>query len=147
MKRRAWVSLTNINNAAFVCFLQNAEVSVFEVNIRFIGGLLAAYYLSGQEVSASEWLSHVGNGNAERKEGSSSTFFCSFGFTPGGRFWSFIETLCPVITSLFGLYTFSPSVQFTLVFIPSRAVFPPGANASQRHVRSTVTVELEKKNI
>ncbi|KAG7251455.1 hypothetical protein CRUP_017531, partial [Coryphaenoides rupestris] len=27
----------------------NAEVSVFEVNIRFIGGLLAAYYLSGQE--------------------------------------------------------------------------------------------------
>uniref|UniRef100_A0A9J8A236 alpha-1,2-Mannosidase n=1 Tax=Cyprinus carpio carpio TaxID=630221 RepID=A0A9J8A236_CYPCA len=28
----------------------NAEVSVFEVNIRFIGGLLAAYYLSGQEV-------------------------------------------------------------------------------------------------
>lgn len=31
-------------------FLQNAEVSVFEVNIRFIGGLLAAYYLSGQEV-------------------------------------------------------------------------------------------------
>lgn len=29
---------------------QNAEVSVFEVNIRFIGGLLAAYYLSGQEV-------------------------------------------------------------------------------------------------
>ncbi|TNN24212.1 Mannosyl-oligosaccharide 1,2-alpha-mannosidase IB [Liparis tanakae] len=32
-------------------FSQNAEVSVFEVNIRFIGGLLAAYYLSGQEVS------------------------------------------------------------------------------------------------
>lgn len=26
-------------------------MSVFEVNIRFIGGLLAAYYLSGQEVS------------------------------------------------------------------------------------------------
>lgn len=25
-------------------------MSVFEVNIRFIGGLLAAYYLSGQEV-------------------------------------------------------------------------------------------------
>lgn len=24
---------------------------MFEVNIRFIGGLLAAYYLSGQEVS------------------------------------------------------------------------------------------------
>uniref|UniRef100_A0A673HLS4 alpha-1,2-Mannosidase n=1 Tax=Sinocyclocheilus rhinocerous TaxID=307959 RepID=A0A673HLS4_9TELE len=31
-------------------FSVNAEVSVFEVNIRFIGGLLAAYYLSGQEV-------------------------------------------------------------------------------------------------
>lgn len=58
-------------------FLQNAEVSVFEVNIRFIGGLLAAYYLSGQEVSAPEWQSHLGKGNAERKEGSSSMFFCS----------------------------------------------------------------------
>lgn len=32
---------------------QNSEVSVFEVNIRFIGGLLAAYYLSGEEVSHS----------------------------------------------------------------------------------------------
>uniref|UniRef100_A0A673W7G9 alpha-1,2-Mannosidase n=1 Tax=Salmo trutta TaxID=8032 RepID=A0A673W7G9_SALTR len=31
-------------------FSVNAEVSVFEVNIRFIGGLLATYYLSGQEV-------------------------------------------------------------------------------------------------
>ncbi|XP_024245220.1 mannosyl-oligosaccharide 1,2-alpha-mannosidase IB [Oncorhynchus tshawytscha] len=31
-------------------FSVNAEVSVFEVNIRFTGGLLAAYYLSGQEV-------------------------------------------------------------------------------------------------
>lgn len=50
-------------------------------------------------------------------------------------------------TSLFGLYTFSLSVLFTLVFIPSRAVFPPGANASHRHVRSTVTVELENKNV
>lgn len=35
----------------FFFFNQNSEVSVFEVNIRFIGGLLAAYYLSGQEVS------------------------------------------------------------------------------------------------
>ena len=26
----------------------DATVSVFEANIRFIGGLLAAYYLSGQ---------------------------------------------------------------------------------------------------
>lgn len=31
--------------------LQNAEISVFEVNIRFVGGLLSAYYLSGKEVS------------------------------------------------------------------------------------------------
>uniref|UniRef100_A0A8C4RKK5 alpha-1,2-Mannosidase n=1 Tax=Erpetoichthys calabaricus TaxID=27687 RepID=A0A8C4RKK5_ERPCA len=28
----------------------NAEVSVFEVNIRFVGGLLSAFYLSGEEV-------------------------------------------------------------------------------------------------
>ncbi|KAK2500340.1 hypothetical protein MC885_002082, partial [Smutsia gigantea] len=28
---------------------RNAEVSVFEVNIRFVGGLLSAYYLSGEE--------------------------------------------------------------------------------------------------
>lgn len=47
------MSPTNINNPVTVsAFFQNAEVSVFEVNIRFIGGLLAAYYLSGQEVSA-----------------------------------------------------------------------------------------------
>ncbi|KAL7988447.1 hypothetical protein Chor_007366 [Crotalus horridus] len=32
-------------------FSVNSEVSVFEVNIRFIGGLLAAYYLSGQEAA------------------------------------------------------------------------------------------------
>ncbi|CAI5684259.1 mannosyl-oligosaccharide 1,2-alpha-mannosidase IA [Oreochromis niloticus] len=31
-------------------FNVNAEVSVFEVNIRFVGGLLSAYYLSGKEV-------------------------------------------------------------------------------------------------
>lgn len=31
-------------------FQQNAEISVFEVNIRFVGGLLSAYYLSGEEV-------------------------------------------------------------------------------------------------
>jgi len=36
----------------FFCalFPQNAEISVFEVNIRFVGGLLSAYYLSGKEV-------------------------------------------------------------------------------------------------
>ncbi|CAL8318221.1 unnamed protein product [Merluccius merluccius] len=31
-------------------FNLNTEVSVFEVNIRFVGGLLSAYYLSGKEV-------------------------------------------------------------------------------------------------
>ncbi|KAM7368411.1 hypothetical protein PAMP_014633 [Pampus punctatissimus] len=31
-------------------FNVNADVSVFEVNIRFVGGLLSAYYLSGKEV-------------------------------------------------------------------------------------------------
>uniref|UniRef100_A0A8C1GMY6 alpha-1,2-Mannosidase n=1 Tax=Cyprinus carpio TaxID=7962 RepID=A0A8C1GMY6_CYPCA len=31
-------------------FNMNAEISVFEVNIRFVGGLLSAYYLSGKEV-------------------------------------------------------------------------------------------------
>lgn len=49
---------------------QNAEVSVFEVNIRFIGGLLAAYYLSGQEVRTLNFLSfHI---------------FTSFIFSPVG---------------------------------------------------------------
>lgn len=71
MKKRTWVSLANTNNAAFVSFLQNAEVSVFEVNIRFIGGLLAAYYLSGQEVSAPEWRWDKGALNE-------SMFFCLF---------------------------------------------------------------------
>ncbi|KAI3364475.1 hypothetical protein L3Q82_011267, partial [Scortum barcoo] len=32
-------------------FNVNAEVSVFEVNIRFVGGLLSAYYLSGKEAT------------------------------------------------------------------------------------------------
>ncbi|XP_073532044.1 mannosyl-oligosaccharide 1,2-alpha-mannosidase IA [Phyllobates terribilis] len=31
-------------------FNVNAEVSVFEVNIRFVGGLLSAYYLCGEEI-------------------------------------------------------------------------------------------------
>lgn len=38
--------------SVFTLSPQNSEVSVFEVNIRFIGGLLAAYYLSGEEVSS-----------------------------------------------------------------------------------------------
>lgn len=32
-------------------FLQSGEASLFEVNIRYIGGLLSAYYLTGEEVS------------------------------------------------------------------------------------------------
>lgn len=40
----------------FFFMFQNSEVSVFEVNIRFIGGLLAAYYLSGQEVRILEGI-------------------------------------------------------------------------------------------
>ncbi|XP_063299550.1 mannosyl-oligosaccharide 1,2-alpha-mannosidase IA [Pelobates fuscus] len=31
-------------------FNVNAEVSIFEVNIRFVGGLLSAYYLTGEEI-------------------------------------------------------------------------------------------------
>lgn len=31
-------------------YFQNGEASLFEVNIRYIGGLLAAYYLTGEEV-------------------------------------------------------------------------------------------------
>ncbi|ELR52140.1 Mannosyl-oligosaccharide 1,2-alpha-mannosidase IA, partial [Bos mutus] len=40
---QAWVE-ENLN------FNVNAEVSVFEVNIRFVGGLISAYYLSGAEI-------------------------------------------------------------------------------------------------
>ncbi|XP_009871297.1 PREDICTED: mannosyl-oligosaccharide 1,2-alpha-mannosidase IB-like, partial [Apaloderma vittatum] len=40
-------------------FSVNSEVSVFEVNIRFIGGLLAAYYLSGQEVRRLEGVYEI----------------------------------------------------------------------------------------
>ncbi|XP_069742958.1 mannosyl-oligosaccharide 1,2-alpha-mannosidase IA isoform X4 [Narcine bancroftii] len=35
-------------------FNVHAEVSVFEVNIRFVGGLLSAYYLSGEEIFRSK---------------------------------------------------------------------------------------------
>jgi hypothetical protein len=31
--------------------LQSGEASLFEVNIRYIGGLLSAFYLTGEEVS------------------------------------------------------------------------------------------------
>lgn len=33
-----------------VCVLQNGEASLFEVNIRYVGGLLSAFYLTGAEV-------------------------------------------------------------------------------------------------
>lgn len=35
---------------AVLVSLQNGEASLFEVNIRYIGGLLATYYLTGEEV-------------------------------------------------------------------------------------------------
>lgn len=44
-----WEEIT-CETFSFLSLLQNAEVSVFEVNIRFVGGLLSAYYLSGKEV-------------------------------------------------------------------------------------------------
>ncbi|XP_044532785.1 mannosyl-oligosaccharide 1,2-alpha-mannosidase IA isoform X2 [Gracilinanus agilis] len=34
----------------YLDFNVNAEISVFEVNIRFVGGLLSAYYLTGEEI-------------------------------------------------------------------------------------------------
>lgn len=36
-------------SGASLC-LQHGEASLFEVNIRYVGGLLAAYYLTGEEV-------------------------------------------------------------------------------------------------
>ncbi|KAK5618472.1 Mannosyl-oligosaccharide 1,2-alpha-mannosidase IA [Crenichthys baileyi] len=42
-------------------FNVNAEVSVFEVNIRFVGGLLSAYYLSGKEEDRENITSCVTN--------------------------------------------------------------------------------------
>lgn len=41
-----------------LCF-QNGEASLFEVNIRYIGGLLAAYYLTGEEVCVSSSVYHT----------------------------------------------------------------------------------------
>lgn len=48
----------NVHLFLFSCVLfpQNAEISVFEVNIRFVGGLLSAYYLSGKEVCKPECI-------------------------------------------------------------------------------------------
>ncbi|KAK9394747.1 mannosyl-oligosaccharide -C2-alpha-mannosidase IC-like [Crotalus adamanteus] len=36
--------------------VQNGEASLFEVNIRYVGGLLSAYYLTGEEVFKSKAL-------------------------------------------------------------------------------------------
>ena len=36
------------------CRQVNTEVSLFEFNIRFVGGFLSAYALSGEEVSGTE---------------------------------------------------------------------------------------------
>ncbi len=47
-----WMAHVSVlTHSLSLSLLQNAEVSVFEVNIRFVGGLLSAYYLSGKEVS------------------------------------------------------------------------------------------------
>lgn len=43
----------------FVCVLKSGEASVFEVNIRYVGGLLSAYYLTGEEVRTGKPASHV----------------------------------------------------------------------------------------
>lgn len=38
------------DNLISVSLQQNGEASLFEVNIRYVGGLLSAYYLTGEEV-------------------------------------------------------------------------------------------------
>lgn len=45
-------------------FLQSGEASLFEVNIRYIGGLLSAFYLTGEEVS---WSSEAPGWTGIRK--------------------------------------------------------------------------------
>ena len=42
-----------------MCLQIRTEISVFEFNIRFIGGLLSAYSLSGDEVSGQGHLTHT----------------------------------------------------------------------------------------
>lgn len=124
---------------------------MFEVNIRFIGGLLAAYYLSGQEVSAPEW--HVARGKRERWMETRllvHVFLISWLYTSR-------QVLAVVFNrdavssdaSLFGLFGLFFSVRSVYSGLHSEpsGFFPPGANASRRQVHSTVTVELEKKNI
>lgn len=38
-------------HSVLLCVLQTGEASLFEVNIRYVGGLLSAFYLTGEEVS------------------------------------------------------------------------------------------------
>lgn len=107
---------------------------MFEVNIRFIGGLLAAYYLSGQEVSALKWQSHAEKASLNEKK-DFHPFFCSclLPFTPVGRFRvvSSRETPYQVICLCLA-FTLLLSVLFTLLLVLSRAVSPPGLKASRR---------------
>lgn len=46
-----WEGAQSCSQGVFVS-LQNGEASLFEVNIRYIGGLLSTYYLTGEEVCA-----------------------------------------------------------------------------------------------
>lgn len=67
-KKNSAHSLTSVSLSP----IQNAEVSVFEVNIRFVGGLLSAYYLSGKEVRKAVnllvWCPHVGGRKTLRRD-------------------------------------------------------------------------------
>lgn len=42
--------LTSVPTVPLLSVLQSGEASLFEVNIRYIGGLLSAFYLTGEEV-------------------------------------------------------------------------------------------------
>lgn len=66
---------------------------MFEVNIRFIGGLLAAYYLSGQEVSALKWQSHAEKASLNEKKDFHPFFFpvCSHLHQSAGFGWCLQE--------------------------------------------------------
>lgn len=50
------VSQVSLLPSPFLSALQSGEASLFEVNIRYIGGLLSAFYLTGEEVS---WCFHA----------------------------------------------------------------------------------------
>ncbi|KAI4901779.1 hypothetical protein NFI96_005689 [Prochilodus magdalenae] len=42
-----------------LCATINGEASLFEVNIRYVGGLLSAYYLTGEEPRPFSFLEDV----------------------------------------------------------------------------------------